>query len=103
MRGQQAILSLFPSAIEPKPEQKGQRNVHIDRRDDALAIRFYYYHHIKRMRFDDIFIALETEFFITPGVINQRLALRSDFMKVLGSKQPNINELRRMLPFYAWN
>jgi hypothetical protein len=103
MRGQNAIISIFDTSIESKPEQKGQRNVHLDRRDDALAARFYFYHHIKRTRYDDILIRLETEFFIVPNVIIQRLALRTDYMKELSRKEANRRQLRKLFPFYAWN
>jgi hypothetical protein len=81
MRGTTALTSLFPSSIEAKSEQKGQRNVHIDRRDDALAARFYFYHHIIRKRYDDILLELEKEFFLTPNVIIQRLAQRTEYMR----------------------
>jgi hypothetical protein len=55
--------------------------VHIDRRDDALAARFYFYHHIIRKRYDDILLELEKEFFLTPNVIIQRLAQRTEYMR----------------------
>lgn len=104
MRGQQAITSLFPKAIDPKPEQKGHRNVHIDRRDDLLAARFYYYHHIKRMRYDDILYQLENhEVFITSLVIAQRLTLRADYMKYLLEQKTTTADLKRMFPAFAWN
>jgi hypothetical protein len=89
MRGQLSLITALPSSIEPKPEQKGQRNVHLDRRDDALAIRFYFYYQL--------------EFFITPNVIIQRLNQRTDFMKELSGKNPKLADLKKMLPFYSWN
>jgi hypothetical protein len=103
MRGNQAFTSLFPTGIEPKPDQKGQRNVHLDRRDDALALRFYYYHHFERVRYDDILLKLEIEFFITPNVIAQRLNTRTDYMKELSRTQPKVTDLRKLLPFFHWN
>jgi hypothetical protein len=102
MRGTNAIASIFPTSIESKPEQKGQRNVHLDRRDDAIATRFYFYHHIKRLRYDDILLKLEREFFLTPNVIIQRLNERTAFMKDLAQKAPKRDALKKMLPFYGW-
>ena len=104
MRGQQAITAIFPKAIEPKPEQKGHRNVHIDRRDDLLAARFYYYFHLKRWRYDDILSHMEyNEVFITTLVIAQRLTLRADYMKNLLEQNTSTNDLKKMFPAFAWN
>jgi hypothetical protein len=103
MRGNVALTSLFPSSVETRPDQKGQRSVHLDRRDDALAARFYFYHHIIRKRYDDILLELEKEFFLTPNVIIQRLNLRTEYMKELSRKEVKVNYLRRIFPFYVWN
>jgi hypothetical protein len=103
MRGHNAICNTLPSLIEAKPEQKGQRNVHLDRRDDALAARFYYYYHIKQKRYDAVLLELETEFFIVPNVIAQRLSLRVDYLKKLSNGKADLSQLRKLFPFYAWN
>jgi len=103
MRGQQAITSNFPSAIEAKPDQKGHRNVHQDRRDDALAARFYYHFHIRRLRYDDCLLEIEKEFFITTLYIAQRLTDRADYMKKLVKMDAKVTDLKRLFPFYAWN
>jgi len=103
MRGQQAIIKIFPSQIKPKTEQKGHRNVHMSRRDDALAVRFYYYYQIVRKQYEDTLLALEVEFFITPDVIVQRLSARTEYMKELTRSEPKITDLKKMLPFYSWN
>lgn len=103
MRGQNAILSVFKTPIESKPEQKGHRNVHLDRRDDALAARFYYHYQLKQKRYETALIDLETEFYIVPNVIIQRLALRTEYMKELGRKNTDIKRLRKMFPFFSWN
>lgn len=103
MRGAQAIAGIFPSAIDTKPEQKSHRNVFIDRRDDALAARFYFYFHIKRLRYDDCLLNMESEFFITSRVISERLVLRADYMKELINRETQAADLRKLFPFYAWN
>jgi len=103
MRGQKTITSIFPSAIETKPEQKGHRNVHQDRRDDALAARFYFHFHICRKRYDDCLLDMEQEFFITTLYIAQRLSTRGDYMKQLVRTEAKITDLKKLFPFYAWN
>ncbi|HVS92460.1 MAG TPA: hypothetical protein VHE59_10525 [Mucilaginibacter sp.] len=103
MRGQKIIQSALQAPIEAKPLQKGHRNVHLDRRDDALAARFYYHYQIKEKRFERALLDLEAEFFIVPNVIIQRLALRKDYLKELGKKAISVKQLRELFPFYAWN
>jgi len=103
MRGNTALTSLFPTSVEGRLEKKGQRSVHLDRRDDALAARFYFYHHYIRKRYDDILLELEKEFFITPHVIIQRLNQRVDYLKELSRKKTKVSSLKKMFPFFVWN
>jgi hypothetical protein len=102
IRGTQSVLSLFPTSIDTKTEQKGHRNVHIDRRDEVLTTRFYYYYQIRRMRYDDALVELETEFFITPNVILQRIGLKGDLMKQLVKNETKVTTLRKKYPFFNW-
>jgi hypothetical protein len=103
MRGRAPIERIFPTSIESKPEQQGHRNVHLTRRDDAIAIRFYFYHHIKRLRYDDILLKLEIEFYLTPNMLMKRLNDRTDLMKELSKKDTKISNLKKILPYYNWN
>ncbi|MBS1526711.1 MAG: hypothetical protein JST19_13725 [Bacteroidetes bacterium] len=103
MRGQNAICSALPSLIKSNPNQKGHRNVHLERRDDALAARFYYHYQLKQKRYEAALLDLEAEFFIVPNVIIQRLALRTDYIKELSKKEIGVSQLRKLFPFYAWN
>jgi hypothetical protein len=59
LRGTQSVLRTYPVSIVAKPENKGHRNVHIERRDEVLTVRFYYYYHLKRYRYDDVLLELE--------------------------------------------
>ncbi len=103
MRGYQVITSNFPTAVESKPEQKGHKSVHQDRRDDALAARFYYHFHILRKRYDDCLTDMEAELFLTPLYIAQRLATKGDYMKQLLRQEADRNALKKLFPFYSWN
>lgn len=102
LRGQQTIISFYPTSIEQKPQQKGHRSVHINRRDDVLTTRFYYYYHIRRIRYDDILLELEKEFFITPDVIVQRLRLTGPLAKQLLKTETRIEQLKKLYPWFNW-
>ena len=102
LRGQQAVIAYFPNSIETKTDQKGHRNVHIDRRDEVLTTRFYFYYHIKRVRYDDILLELEKEFFITPNIVVQRLRLTGPLAKALVKNDTKINQLKKLYPWFNW-
>lgn len=102
LRGQQSIVKVFPVSVIDKPENKGQKSVHISRRDEVLTARFYYYYHLKRMRYDDILLELEKEFFITPNVVVQRLSLTGDLAKQLVRDEATTTELKRQYPLFVW-
>lgn len=104
MRGQQALYnSLFPSSITSEIENKGKRNVAIDDRDDAMACRYYYYVQIRRLRYDDCLVELYKEFFITPNVITQRLAKRTDLIKELIKTNAACSDLKKKYPQWVWS
>ena len=103
MRGNTVLTSMFPTSVEDRLEKKGQRSVHLERRDDALAARFYFYHHFIRKRYDDILLELEKEFFITPDVVIRRLNQRIDYLKELNQKKVKVNYLKKKFPFFTWN
>jgi hypothetical protein len=102
LRGQQSITCRFPTSVVSKPEQKGHRNVHLTRRDEVLTVRFYYYYHLKRMRYDDILLELEKEFFITPDVVVQRLRETGELAKKLVREEFNITQLKKDYPLFMW-
>lgn len=103
MRGVQAIVGLFPSSIESKSENKSQRNFYLEQRDDALAARFYYYFHIKRLRYDDCLLSMENEFYITSRVISERVLLKGDRLKDLVAKATTGKQLAKVYPHYKWD
>lgn len=72
-------------------------------RGEALAARFYYHSHIKRLRYDDCLLNLEKEFFITNLYISQRLTARTELIKKLVDKKANKRGLKKQYPHYDWN
>ena len=102
LRGQQTVASLLPSSIINKPQNKGHRNVYIEERNEALVHRYYYYNHIKRLRYDDCLINLEKEFFITTNVILQHLVSYGELLKQLGIENHDLKYLRKKYPLFVW-
>ncbi|MBU1373841.1 MAG: hypothetical protein KJ712_06405 [Bacteroidetes bacterium] len=103
-RGQNSLFtSLFPSSIPVNPDNKGKRNSLIDKRDEALIFRYYYHAEIKRTRYDDCLTNLEKEFFITAGVITQRITLNVDTLKKIVAQKASAYQLKKKFPHFDWN
>jgi len=103
LRGQNTLFTnIFPSSIAPENNRQGRRNALIDKRDEALADRYYYYVHLKRSRYDDALLSLEQEFFITADTIGTRLTPYVDYLKQLTSTNVKVSMLRRKYPHLNW-
>ena len=103
MRGQHTLYTaVFPPSVSIEPPRKGQRNVHRDRRDDALACRYYYHAQIMRRRYDDCLLNLEQEFHITPPAIMQRLKEKQAYVKELVAQKTTVAILKKLYPHFVW-
>lgn len=103
-RGQQALFTtLFPTSVTPPDsDTKGER-LFIDKRDDALAYRYYFYVQIKRLRYDDCLLHLESDFFIGSRSIVLRLDSRKDLLKILIKQDAKVSVLKKKFPQFNWN
>lgn len=103
MRGQQVIYqSLFGNTIIPKPQNQGKRNVFLDKRDEALVHRYYYYVSLLQFQYDNALLKLQDEFFITPGTVTERITANVAQLKVIAHSKPSIETLRKKYPHYTW-
>ncbi|MBY0244489.1 MAG: hypothetical protein K2Q03_03440 [Sphingobacteriaceae bacterium] len=102
MRGQTTLTSILPSSVTSDSQRKGQRNVLIYQRDEALAYRYYYYAEIKRLRFDDCLLKLEKEFFITANVVSRRLVNQTDVVKKLVAQKARATYFKKKYPHFSW-
>ena len=104
-RGQQSLFTtLFPTSVTPSTDSdsKGER-LFIDKRDDAIAYRYYFYVQIKRLRYDDCLLHLESDFFIGSRSIVMRLDSRKDLLKGLIKQDAKVNVLKKEFPQFNWN
>lgn len=103
MRGQQVIYqNLFGNTITPKPQNQGKRNVWLDKRDEALVHRYYYYVSLLQFQYDNALLKLQDEFFITPGTVTERITANVAQLKVIANSKLSIETLRKKYPHYTW-
>lgn len=96
MRGQRRLFDNL--IIQDKgAAKKGRSGKLISRRDDLLAIRYYYHTEVKRLRFDDVLRVLsEDEFFIETQTILNRLACLGNSIKEIFKNKPSLSKLKEM-------
>lgn len=101
-RGHNTLFTNIFINDTPQPDRKGHRNVLIDKRDEALAYRYFFHVEILRKRYDDALKDLESEFFITENVIVQRLTPYADYLRNLKQKKTTPVIMRKKYPWFNW-
>lgn len=102
-RGEIALTKILPTSLVINSANKGKRSVYMVERDNAIAARFYYLSHLRRLRYDDCLMRLEKEFFLTALYISQRLPERSEYIKTLVNNNTDRKQLRKLFTQFCWD
>ena len=104
MRGKYALAKLepTPNLIPAQKSRKGRSEELLERRNEVILYRYYYYVKIKRMRYEDIITVLGKEFFLAERTTVDLLMKSSDELSNIYKKQANENELQKLFPFLNW-
>ena len=83
---------------------KGRSSELIEKRNEALLRRYYYWTEIKRRRFDDVLrILSDNEFFVEERTISNTLVEQDDFYNELLRSKASARKLKAMFPGFDWN
>jgi hypothetical protein len=102
-----AYLSLFdePENLTPTPLQmrgaRGRSEQMIEKRNELLAHRHYYYIKIERRQYQDTLNILENEFFLCQRTIVD-VFQRNDILKYLNAKKPEKKYFKEKYPWMMW-
>ncbi len=100
MRGRKTLYQdLFID--KPTPSGDGKR-LYLDRRDEALAHRYYFYANIVGYSYEACLLRLEEEFYLSSRAIIQRLDQNMDVLKSLIKTAPKLSEIKQKYPYYTW-
>lgn len=80
---------------------RGRNRSLIDRRDEKLLLRYYYWREVRRLRDDDILrIMSEREFFLTPSTIWRVICKKDDgtYARMYAAKSSAQPPVRRRTP-----
>lgn len=85
-----------------QPKGKGRSKSLLARRDEKLAIRFFYYSNIKKYSYETTINALVEEFDICERVVIERLKANQTILDDIFKEKPPVSKLKRKIPFFTW-
>jgi hypothetical protein len=76
----------------------------LQKRDNALIHRHYFYLKIKRLQYQDILDKLSEEFFIAQYTIIERLQMEENhrLLRRIITNNLQVRDLRKLYPFLVW-
>jgi hypothetical protein len=80
---------------------KGQKYF-LEKRNELMFYRLYFYTRIKGKRYEDVLDILEKEFFLTKSSIVQYLQKHPNYIKAIGDEAPTQKKLARKFDFFNW-
>ena len=99
MNGQ--LTSYFPPRGDNR-RRKGRSEELLAQRDEKLAVRFYYYCHIRGDGYETTITSLVNEFDICERVVIDRLKANQPVLDELFTQKPPVTHLKRKIPHFAW-
>lgn len=93
-----AILSIESKTIGTK----GKKGILLEKRNDALASRFYYYFSLSEFRYEACISRLSDEFHLGENTIEQILVKRQAFIKHLKDDETDLKQLQKQYPAWQW-
>ena len=98
-------MTTLSSYFPPQPGKRGRKGRSqelLAQRDEKLAIRFYYYAHIKGENYEGTINSLVIEFDICERVVIDRLKANQEILDELFSNKPPTAQLKRKIPHFVW-
>ena len=75
----------------------------LNRRNDKIAARFYFYSTIKRYSYRITLEFLTIEFDLRERVIEDSLKSNRETLDQIFNEKPSVSELKRKIPYMVWN
>lgn len=106
-RGHQSIYNayLFDELEPPKQivvERKGRSEKLLEKRDELIVCRYWYYMKIIRKNYPDTLTELENETFLAQITITRIVQAHHPMMKSFQETKPGVNYFKKKYPFMVW-
>ncbi len=82
--------------------RKGRSHELLRRRDEKLAVRFYYHAHILGGSYSDILQRLQEEFDLSEKTVMASLRANQKVLNQLFATRPKASELRKRYPYWCF-
>lgn len=101
MRGRQ---KLYTELLHPKtePSHGSGKRVYMERRDEALIHRYYFYTVIIGKSYEHTLAELVNEFYLSERAVILRLEENYAALKDLLAESPKVAQIRLKYPYYSW-
>ncbi len=100
-RGEKPLTAILSEEYQTTGE-KGKKGIHLDRRNDTMACRFYYYFTLVGLRYDKCLETLSLEFWLGENSIAAILERQQQYIKQLKEKNTGLKALQQKYPAWQW-
>ncbi|OJW78582.1 MAG: hypothetical protein BGO69_00930 [Bacteroidetes bacterium 46-16] len=87
---------------QPGSKRKGRSNKLVERRNECLLSRYYYYNSYTDKRYEAIMQHLSDEFFLSPTTIHDLLQDNMHYLHELKNEQPKKAYFEHKWPHMTW-
>jgi hypothetical protein len=103
MRKRNNIFEANPGNEEPNaPKRRGRSNKLLEKRNECLVSRYYYYNHYTDKRYEAIMQHLSDKFFLSPSTIQDLVQDNMERLRQLKEAQPRKGYFGHRWPHLVW-
>ena len=102
MRGQKIFNEIIKDNGIARTLRRGRNNSLIDKRNECLVARYYYYASIKNKCYEDILRQIVSEFFLSPATITNIILEHTEQLQSLKQKGPVLYYFQTRWPHLKW-
>lgn len=85
-----------------KNKKKGRCTELINKRNESIYYRYYFYGKIKKLTYADTFMALSNEFYLSERTIADIIQKASDKINIVFKEKLNIKQLTQKFYYLNW-
>src|SRR3954462_2942437 len=102
MRGQRIYNEIIKGHGLGAVVPKGRNNKLIEKRNECLLARYYYYGHFKNKCYEEILNLLMTEFYLSPNTIANIIQNNTDQLHAIRQRAMVMYYFQNHWPHYKW-
>ena len=102
MRGQKIFNEIIKDGGITRALRRGRNNSLIDKRNESLIARYYYYASVKNKCYEDTLRQIVSEFFLSPATISNIILEHAEQLQALKQKGPVLYYFLNRWPHLKW-